>query len=357
MDESAKQTLQENVPAEEIKTREQAGVTLSYIEGWRVVDLLNEIFGPDGWESEVIEIQHLGEREVCQYEEKGRKIMVHAPHNEYPHARHGWRVGYRASVKISTREEPGFVYHEGCGAGDAVDYNSPFEAHKGALTEAETHALKRAAVKFGRRLGLSLYDEQSRPSGGSAPPQSDDGKCRVHEVKKVKEGKTKQGKPYELWAISFTDGREGTTFDTGIVESAQKAAEQGSEVEPQIEEEKRGQKTYQKITGLDFVQSVENKGEGQPEDARHRLHKAFQNRGTDRDTEKSVVNQFLAECNASEISDVSSDYVEPFIAKVAEGAFDEFSEGDSVIVTVLQESGKQYASAKGAMDNEGDIPM
>ena len=37
-----------------VRTREERGVTLSYIEGWHAVSEANRIFGYDGWDREMV---------------------------------------------------------------------------------------------------------------------------------------------------------------------------------------------------------------------------------------------------------------------------------------------------------------
>ena len=37
-----------------IRTREERGLKLSYLEGWHVIDEANRVFGFDGWDRETI---------------------------------------------------------------------------------------------------------------------------------------------------------------------------------------------------------------------------------------------------------------------------------------------------------------
>ena len=49
--------------ADNVKERDQAGRTLSYLEGWRAIEEANRIFGFDGWDRQTVEIKCVAERE------------------------------------------------------------------------------------------------------------------------------------------------------------------------------------------------------------------------------------------------------------------------------------------------------
>jgi DNA recombination protein Rad52 len=135
-----------------VKTREQHGKTLSYIEGWHVIAEANRIFGFDGWDRETVVTECVwqdGKREpkACAY-----AVRV--------------RIRVRASETVVCREGSGF------GSGTAATLG---EAHESALKEAETDAMKRALATFGNQFGLALYDKQQNgvrrrghPNGGAA---------------------------------------------------------------------------------------------------------------------------------------------------------------------------------------------
>jgi DNA recombination protein Rad52 len=124
-----------------VKERKQAGRSLSYIEGWRVIDEANRIFGFDGWQSETIDIKCVAEHE--------RKIGQDG--------RAGWSVSYIAKVRIGV----GGLMREGIGAGHGIDASLGL-AHESAIKEAETDARKRALMTFGNPFGLALYDKEQR---------------------------------------------------------------------------------------------------------------------------------------------------------------------------------------------------
>lgn len=113
-----------------------------YIEGWRVIDEANRIFGFDGWT-----------RETIHLEETNRELLTLKGNNgDYQQ----WRVGYIAKVRIVagdvTREGTGF----GSGASKPENLSDAIES---AAKEAETDAMKRALMTFGNPFGLALYDK------------------------------------------------------------------------------------------------------------------------------------------------------------------------------------------------------
>jgi DNA recombination protein Rad52 len=121
-----------------VKTREQSGRQLSYIEGWHAIAEANRIFGFDGWMRETMTISCVAERERAI----GKR--------QEP----GWSVTYIAKVRVTV----GSIVREGCGTGHGIDRDLG-QAHESALKEAETDAMKRALMTFGNPFGLALYDK------------------------------------------------------------------------------------------------------------------------------------------------------------------------------------------------------
>jgi DNA recombination protein Rad52 len=121
-----------------VATREQAGRTLSYIEGWHAEAEANRIFGFDGWSSEAVYEKCVSERERAIGRDK----------------KPGWSVSYIAKVRVTV----GGVVREGVGAGHGIDVDIGL-AHESAIKEATTDAEKRALKTFGNPFGLALYDK------------------------------------------------------------------------------------------------------------------------------------------------------------------------------------------------------
>lgn len=117
----------------------------SYLEGFYVKTELNRIFGPDRWSTYVEKLEHEN------YTRKGKNNGVLTCTVAYAIVR--LEVTFaNGSKKVSTDvgEGSGFSY-----SGDLAD------CWKGAVTEARTHALKRAAAALGNPFGLSLYDKDN----------------------------------------------------------------------------------------------------------------------------------------------------------------------------------------------------
>lgn len=130
-----------------VKSRSQGGAALSYVDTYYVIKRLNECFGNLGWDSETVDM-----------------VLVSNP---------GDKAAYRAKVRITAIVATGDggymkVCKEGTGWGSDKSTNN---AHEMACKEAESDALKRAAMKFGMSLGLALYDKsqenvEDAPKGG-----------------------------------------------------------------------------------------------------------------------------------------------------------------------------------------------
>lgn len=144
--------LSAKLDASHVKSREQAGRKLSYIEGWHAIAEANRIFGYDAWTRETLEIRMVAEG--------ARKI------GRPPNQRDGFGVSYIAKVRVIVDG----VAREGIGAGHGVDADLGL-AHESAIKEAETDAMKRALMTFGNPFGLALYDKtQENVETHSAPP-------------------------------------------------------------------------------------------------------------------------------------------------------------------------------------------
>jgi DNA recombination protein Rad52 len=134
----AKAALGAKLSPANVKSRQQGGSKVSYIEGWHVIAEANRIFGFDNWTRETIDIKCVSERE----REIGQQ--------KHP----GWGVTYLCKARVIVDG----VTREGCGAGHGIDRDLG-QAHESAIKEAETDAMKRAFMTFGNPFGLALYDK------------------------------------------------------------------------------------------------------------------------------------------------------------------------------------------------------
>jgi DNA repair and recombination protein RAD52 len=131
-----------------VKSRQQGGSKVSYIEGWHVIAEANRIFGFDNWTRETIDIKCVSEKE----REIGQSKVP------------GWGVTYICKARVIVDG----VAREGCGAGHGIDRDLG-QAHESAIKEAETDAMKRAFMTFGNPFGLALYDKTQASVGEEGP--------------------------------------------------------------------------------------------------------------------------------------------------------------------------------------------
>ncbi len=120
-----------------VKTREQRGMKLSYVEGWYAIAEANRIFGFEGWDRETVAAD-------CIWQDAKREPRACA---------------YAVRVRIRVRAGETIVLREGSGVGHGSGATLG-DAHESALKEAETDATKRALATFGNLFGLALYDKQ-----------------------------------------------------------------------------------------------------------------------------------------------------------------------------------------------------
>ena len=136
------QLLKYTLDGNRVKTRQQGNITLSYLEGYDIIDTANLIFGFGNWSYEVKELIHVSE-ELNQNQNRviGYKAIVSVTVYDAKH------------TLLVTREDVGF------GTGIAKEYAS---AHESAAKEAVTDALKRALRTFGNQFGNALYDKTQK---------------------------------------------------------------------------------------------------------------------------------------------------------------------------------------------------
>ena len=145
--EKVSEELSKPLDPRHVKGRQQGGGNVQYVEGWHVIAEMNRVFGFGEWSRETIDLRQLGDpREV------NGKI----------------RVEYMARVRLTV----GGVTRDGCGFGQGIDKDVG-QAHESGLKEAETDAMKRAAMTFGSPFGLALYDKSRENVRAPAPDPMD----------------------------------------------------------------------------------------------------------------------------------------------------------------------------------------
>jgi len=138
-DEQIKQLNECPLP-ETLHTRKQAGLTLTYIEGWQAIQKANEIFGPGEWSRMFVDE---GIKEVYSEAVETKKGI----RNDI-----GVICKYRIELKDGTVAED-------IGYGIGQSYVNIGDAYESAVKEAVTDALKRCLRSFGNAFGNCLYDK------------------------------------------------------------------------------------------------------------------------------------------------------------------------------------------------------
>ena len=133
------EVLNQELDNSRIKTREKGNISLSYIEGFDVIDTANLIFGFGNWSylisslTQVSQEQNQNQNNVVCYKAVVKLIVKDENH-----------------TKSTSRQDIGF----GTGVSKTLA-----DSHENAGKEAVTDALKRAMRSFGNQFGNSLYDK------------------------------------------------------------------------------------------------------------------------------------------------------------------------------------------------------
>lgn len=123
----------------------------AHVQQWDVRRFLIRVFGFTGFDTELLEVRCVREIE-------------HKPSN--PEGKSRWTVVYLVHQRLTVKDVNGEIIgqYEGVATGDAQNQTGLGDAHDGAVKEADSQSLKRAAVNLGDAFGLSLYN------GGSIEP-------------------------------------------------------------------------------------------------------------------------------------------------------------------------------------------
>lgn len=127
------EALRQDIPSELISHRPGPGGTqLAYVESIRIMDILNEIFGWNGWSVSILNTT------IDTQEKIGNN----------------WNIGVSCTSKLTII---GACFKEDIGFGIGTGAKKA-EAFEKARKEAATDALKRVARLLGRRTGGTVYD-------------------------------------------------------------------------------------------------------------------------------------------------------------------------------------------------------
>ncbi|KAJ1668065.1 DNA repair protein rad52 [Coemansia sp. RSA 1646] len=140
--------LRRKLGPEHVSTRQGiGGMRLSYIEGWRIISIANEVFGFNGWRSN---IQNLT-IDYVDIVDGGR-----------------FSIGASCVMRITLRDG---TYREDVGFGMVENTKSKGQALEKVRKEAVTDGLKRAMRQFGNVLGNCVYDKDYLRNMGQVQKQ------------------------------------------------------------------------------------------------------------------------------------------------------------------------------------------
>ena len=131
--------LTQELDSNRIKTREKGNISLSYIEGFDVIDTANKVFGFGNWSYSISKLD-----QVSQELNQNQNNVV----------------CYKAVVQIQIHNTNHTldVNRQDVGFGTGVA-KSLADSHENAAKEAVTDAIKRCFRSFGNQFGNSLYDK------------------------------------------------------------------------------------------------------------------------------------------------------------------------------------------------------
>jgi len=133
------QVLAYELDSSRIKSRSKGNITLSYLEGFDIIETANKIFGYGNWDYHITTLQQVSQ----ETNQNQNNILC-----------------YKAVVKISVydMQHTKSVSREDVGFGTGIA-KTLADAHEGAAKEAVTDAIKRSFRSFGNQFGNSLYDK------------------------------------------------------------------------------------------------------------------------------------------------------------------------------------------------------
>ncbi|KAI8334178.1 DNA repair protein Rad52/59/22 [Chlamydoabsidia padenii] len=108
------------------------GGTVMYIEGSTAINLANELFGYNGWSSEI-------KQSVVDVSDDGRVTL-----------------GMATTVRVTLKDG---TFHEDIGYGTAENAKSKAAAYEKARKQSVTDGLKRTLRQFGNAMGNCIYDK------------------------------------------------------------------------------------------------------------------------------------------------------------------------------------------------------
>ena len=143
------QLLSKELDSSRIKTRSKGNISLSYLEGFDIIDSANKVFGYGNWDYSISKLEIVSQE---------------LNHNQ------NHIICYKAIVKVKIYDEnhTSYISREDVGFGTGIS-KTLADANEGAAKEAVTDGLKRALRSFGNQFGNSLYDKSRNNHSTNSP--------------------------------------------------------------------------------------------------------------------------------------------------------------------------------------------
>jgi len=137
--EKQKQVLAYDIEPSRIKNRVKGNITLSYLEGFDLIETANKIFGHGNWSYTISELAQVSQE---------------------TNANQNTVICYKALILLTVynADHSKHISKEDVGFGTGIA-KTLADAHEGGAKEAITDGLKRAMRSFGNQFGNSLYDK------------------------------------------------------------------------------------------------------------------------------------------------------------------------------------------------------
>jgi len=133
------QVLKYDIEPSRIKSRTKGNISLSYLEGFDLIETANKIFGHGNWSYSISSLE-----QVSQETNTNQNIVI----------------CYKAIVKLTiySLDHTKHITKEDVGFGTGIA-KMLADAHEGGAKEAVTDSLKRSMRSLGHQFGNSLYDK------------------------------------------------------------------------------------------------------------------------------------------------------------------------------------------------------
>ncbi len=133
------QVLKYDIEPSRIKSRTKGNISLSYLEGFDLIETANKIFGHGNWSYAITSLD-----QVSQETNSNQNVVI----------------CYKAVVKLTvySLDHSKHISKEDVGFGTGIA-KMLADAHEGGAKEAVTDSLKRSMRTLGNQFGNSLYDK------------------------------------------------------------------------------------------------------------------------------------------------------------------------------------------------------